>query len=268
MNIDLDITLLGGQAFNWEYINNSYYGFTQNGVIKVYEKDGYIHSEQKNENIDINKYLGLDLDHKYIRSVINKDKYIHNAITNINNLTILKQDFIQTTISYILATNKNIPAIRESIRLLSKRYGKKILIDDLEMYTFPMLEDIANVSIEDLKTTKIGYRAIYLNKSSQLLLKNNLQNHITKRDKENIREELLKLPGVGPKVADCILLYSLGYLETVPIDIWMYNIAKEIYKIPFTRYTDISKWYTNYFGEYAGIAAQYLFEYYRKNPLA
>jgi len=71
------------------------------------------------------------------------------------------------------------------------------------------------------------------------------------------------MPGIGPKVADCILLYSLGYLDTVPIDRWMYNIAKDIYQVPYTKNEDISKWYTEYFGKYAGIAGQYLFEYYR-----
>ncbi len=252
MNINLQTTLLGGQAFNWDYIDNKYYGFTHNGLIII----DNVKITQINENIDMDEYLGNNLDYESIKKEINKDKYIDEAIKHIKNITILKQDFLLTTTSYILATNKNIPSIRKSIRMLSQMYGTSI--PDTGLYTFPAPQSLALATIEDLKRASIGYRAPYLKETSKLLTDLQLP-----KKKEDVRKVLISMPGIGPKVADCILLYSLGYLDTVPIDRWMYNIAKDIYLVPYTKNEDISKWYTEYFGKYAGIAGQYLFEYYR-----
>lgn len=253
MNLNLQTTLLGGQAFNWDYKDNKYYGFTHKGLIIINENNNV---EQINENIDINKYLGKDIDNNKVKTEINKDEYINMAITEIKDIAILKQDFLLTTTSYILATNKNIPSIRKSIRVLAQMYGNPI--PNTPYYTFPTPQALSEASTADLQKASIGYRAPYLKESSKLLTSINLP-----KKKEDIRKLLISFPGIGPKVADCILLYSLGYLDTVPIDRWMYNIATKIYKVKYTKNEDISKWYSDYFGEYAGIAGQYLFEYYR-----
>lgn len=252
MNLNLHTTLLGGQAFNWDFKDNKYYGFTHKGLIII---DGN-NITQIDENIDMDKYLGKSLNYEVIKENINKDKYINKAIKEVKDITILRQDFLLTTTSYILATNKNIPAIRKSIRVLSKMYGAPI--SNTGLYTFPTPQSLALAPLEDLKKASIGYRATYLKETSKLLSDIQLPNN-----KEDIRKLLISMPGIGPKVADCILLYSLGYLDTVPIDRWMYNIAKDIYKVPYTKYGDISKWYSEYFGPYSGLAGQYLFEYYR-----
>lgn len=257
MNLNLQTTLLGGQAFNWEYNNGNYYGFTHSGLI-IIDNRGSI--KQINENIDMNKYLGKDLDIENIKKEINKDKYIDLAINKVKNITILKQDFHMTTTSYILATNKNIPAIRKSIKTLSNMLGNPIVGTNYK--TYPSIQSLAHASVSELQKASIGYRAPYLKETSKLLSNIQLPN-----DKEEIRKLLISLPGIGPKVADCILLYSLGYLDTVPIDRWMFNIAKDIYQVPYTKNSDISKWYSEYFGQYAGVAGQYLFEYYRTKPI-
>lgn len=124
--------------------------------------------------------------------------------------------------------------------------------------TFPSIQSLAQTSITNLQKASIGYRAPYLKETSKLL--SNIQ---IPGNKEDTRKLLISLPGIGPKVADCILLYSLGYLDTVPIDRWMFNIARNVYNVKFTKNSDISKWYSDYFGKYAGVAGQYLFEYYR-----
>ena len=253
MNLNLYTTLLGGQAFNWEYNNDKYYGFTHNGLI-IIDNRGSI--QQINENMDMNKYLGKDLDLEKIKKEINKDKYINQAIKKIKDITILKQDFYITTTSYILATNKNIPAIRKSIKTLSNILGNPIVGTDYK--TFPSIQSLSKSSIQDLQKASIGYRASYLKETSKLLSEIQIPHN-----KGDIQKLLISLPGIGPKVADCILLYSLGYLDTVPIDRWMFNIAKNVYNVKFTKNSDISKWYSEYFGTYAGVAGQYLFEYYR-----
>jgi len=184
------------------------------------------------------------------------DKNINKAITKAKNITISKQDFHITTTSYILATNKNIPSIRKSIKTLSNMLGNPIVGTNYK--TFPSIQSLAQTSITNLQKASIGYRAPYLKETSKLL--SNIQ---IPGNKEDTRKLLISLPGIGPKVADCILLYSLGYLDTVPIDRWMFNIARNVYNVKFTKNSDISKWYSDYFGKYAGVAGQYLFEYYR-----
>jgi len=253
MNINLKATLLGGQAFNWEYNNDKYYGFTHSGLIIL---DNWGNIQQINENLDMDKYLGKDIDWVKIKKEINKDKYIDQAINKIKHITILKQNFYITTTSYILATNKNIPAIRKSIKTLSSMFGNSIAGTNYK--TFPSIRSLAQASTQDLQKASIGYRAQYLKETAKLLSEIQLPNN-----KEDVRKLLISLPGIGPKVADCILLYALRYLDTVPIDRWMFNIAKNIYNVKFTKNSDISKWYSDYFGPYAGVAGQYLFEYYR-----
>ncbi len=253
MNLNLYTTLIGGQAFNWEYKDNKYYGFTHNGLIIIDDRGNI---QQINEDIDMNKYLGKDLDLENIKKEINKDKYVEQAIKNVKNITILKQDFYITTTSYILATNKNIPAIRKSIKTLSHMLGNPIV--GYNYKTYPSVQSLAQASISELQKASIGYRAPYLKETAKLISEIQIPHN-----KDEIRKLLISLPGIGPKVADCILLYSLGYLDTVPIDRWMFNIAKNVYNVKFTKNSDISKWYSEYFGQYAGIAGQYLFEYYR-----
>ena len=253
MDINLHTTLIGGQAFNWEYDDHKYYGFTHNGLIII---DDSGKTKQINEALDINRYLGKDLDWEKIKKEINKDEHINKAITQVKDITILRQDFYITTTSYILATNKNIPAIRKSIKTLSNMLGNPIV--GTKYNTFPSIQSLAQTSVSELQEASIGYRAPYLKETSKLLAEIKLPNN-----KEDIRKLLISLPGIGPKVADCILLYSLGYLDTVPIDRWMFNIAKNVYNVKFTKNSDISKWYFEYFGQYAGVAGQYLFEYYR-----
>lgn len=259
--LDLQTTLLGGQAFNWDFLQNNYYGFTQSGMLKV---SNDLMFETFNDDIDLNRYLSLDFDQESLLESFKKDRYVIEAIMGSEQINILRQPFIQTTLSYILATNKNIVSIRNSVRLLGKSLGKRMVVDGIEFYTFPMLEDIADADIDLLMESKIGYRAKYLKESARRILDTGLDGRVKDMSKEEIRSELISLPGIGPKVADCILLYSLNYLDVVPIDVWMGNIARDMYGVDYKRYDDISNWYRDYFGEYAGIAGQYLFEYYRK----
>jgi N-glycosylase/DNA lyase len=139
--------------------------------------------------------------------------------------------------------------------------GEPIQFENRELKLFPNTESIANTDIEILKKSKIGYRAPYLKDSAQKLLNENMPN----ANQEVIREWLLTFPGIGPKVADCILLYSLGYMDVIPLDVWMQRILKEEYNLPSKyKYEDMRKWYRDKWGEKSGIIGQYLFEAYRK----
>lgn len=262
--MNMSLTLLGGQAFNWDEVcPNVFVGFFTNMVVKIDYRYTRPALDTSNEMISDNwldEYIpSLNID---IENIPNMDSHIRNAIYKTKDITILKQPFEQTVLSYILATNKNIPAIRSSIRLLSELLGDKVTFENKTYHLFPTSTSISHAEISKLKMSKIGYRASYLKESAKKLTNEKLGDY---NNQENIRNWLMSFPGIGPKVADCILVYSLGYKDVIPLDVWMQKIFQERYELPYSyKYEDIRKWYKERWGDYSAIVGQYLFEAYRK----
>ena len=177
-------------------------------------------------------------------------------------------DLEQTIISFLLSSNRNIPSIRKNIRNLSQLLGKKIIVEENIFYTFPTLESIAGCSLEDLRSTGIGYRAEYIKKSSQLLITTDLLSKIQiayqSQDLDAVRNYLTELHCVGNKVAYCIMCYSLKLDTVTPLDVWAQRFCNLYYGLDTKKYLDTSKWLTDYFGDYTAWAGQYLFEYIRE----
>lgn len=270
-NYNLSKTLLGGQSFSWEYIDGTYWGIIQDTVVKLKEKDNTIYWKtypEKDKKELIEKYFRVNISYKKILEDIDKDKYVHKAILKYPGLRLLDMPFEQTVISFLISQNKNISAIRSSIKKLSQLLGEKIEIEKKVFYTFPTLKDISDAPLELLKSTGVGYRAEYLKNTSTQLLENNLIAEIHKysneKDIDKVREILTSLHGIGNKVADCIMSYSLDFLDITPLDVWAKRFCNEYYCIPTKNYLDTSKWLTEYFGKYTAYAGQYLFEYIRE----
>jgi N-glycosylase/DNA lyase len=266
---DIETTLMGGQAFNWIYNEGFYYGSTQLGVIKVKYQDGELVWQTYPENDDyelIKRYFKLDSDYEKILGIINKDEHMRVAINTYPGLRLLEQDFEQTLISYIISANNNIKKIRLSTKLLSEMIGNKLIVDDIKMYTFPKMENIADLSLERLRESKVGYRAPYILKSSKLILEMGITEKIHGLELSEARNILMTLSGVGPKVADCILVYSLAFEEITPFDIWAKRFISQYYGInEKSKYNEMRDWAIEYFEGYAGWGGQFLFEYIRKN---
>lgn len=143
INIDLDRTLLGGQAFNWDKIEDVYYGFFEDKIMKIIENNGELYWQTYPIRDDVefaSRYLDLDRNYRDILEKINKDKHIELAIQSHSNVRVLKQDFNQTLISFIFTSHKNIKAVRKLIREMSKLYGSSIVVDGIEMNYFPKLK--------------------------------------------------------------------------------------------------------------------------------
>jgi len=201
---------------------------------------------------------------------------MRRAIQRFRGLRISRQEPWECLISYICATYKNIPAIKNTILNLSKRFGRKITFNGHDFYTFPKPSDLAHASLEEIGSCKLGFRAERVLETSKILDHEdfNLED-LRKMNYEKARQELLSLPGVGQKVADCVLLFSLDKLEAFPVDIWMKRVVLEFYPSYFERsfiervsgkssitpgeYKTISSFGRRYFGEYAGYAQEYLF---------
>ena len=166
--------------------------------------------------------------------------------------------------------NNNIPRIKGIIERLSAKYGKKIEWNGKKYYTFPTPEELKEVSVEDYRKLGLGFRDIRLYETTKMILENkvDLQKLRENPDTKEVREQLLTLSGVGPKVADCILLFSdLKRFEVFPIDVWVRRVMNDLYikeedetKVSKVK---IEKIANEKFGSLAGLAQQYLF-YWRR----
>src|SRR5260221_13451362 len=269
-NYNFEKTLLGGQAFNWDKIGESFYGFTANEIIKLTPKENMVEWKASSDNLSneiLAEYLGLNVNYDQILSAINKDEHINKAISYAQSVRILNQDFEQTLLSFILTSHKNIKAVRKVIRDLSKAFGNKIEFDGKIFYNFPTVEVLNNLTVDELKKYGLGFRAKYFKDAlNRLSTEKDLGKKLKRMEENDARIELLTFFGIGEKIADCILTFSLGFYKLTPIDIWGKRDLTDLYKVdPRLNYQSMRSWYTEYFGDYTAWAGQFLFEYLRDN---
>ena len=217
------------------------------------------------------EYFDLKRDYKKIKVELSKiDENMKTSIEYGKGIRILNQDLWETIISFIISANNNIPRIKGIIEKLSKKYGKELEFEGKKYYTFPTPKELENVTVEDYRSLGLGFRDIRLYETTKMILekKVDLQELRKNPNTFEVREKLLTLSGVGPKVADCILLFSdLKRFEVFPIDVWVRRVMNDLYiKNPDETKVSkkqIEKIANEKFGNLAGLAQQYLF-YWRR----
>lgn len=267
-----------GQCFRWNKEDDeSYTGVIENNVLNVKNiENKIIFKGICNGNIQeiVTNYFDLNRDYTKIKNELSKiDDYMKNSIKYGEGIRILNQDLWETIISFIISANNNIPRIKGIIERLSKKYGKEIIWDGKKYYTFPTPEELRNVSVEEYRKLGLGFRDIRVYETTKMILNKEVDlKKLFKEETETVREELLKLSGVGPKVADCILLFStLKRFEVFPIDVWVRRVMNDLYiknedekKVSKKQILEIAE---KKYGNLAGIAQQYLF-YWRREKEA
>ena len=263
-----------GQCFRWnEQEDGSYTGIWKENLVNV-KKEGedYIFTGIcKNGNLEeeIKEYFDLNRDYEKIKEELSKiDDYMKESIKYGKGIRILNQDLWETIISFIISANNNIPRIKGIIERLSERYGKKIEWRGKEYYTFPTPEELKNVTVEEYRKLGLGFRDIRLYETTKMILEGKVDLEELEENPNTIevREKLLTLSGVGPKVADCILLFStLKRFEVFPIDVWVRRVMNDLYikneDETKVNKKQIEKIAQDKFGNLAGLAQQYLFNY-------
>ena len=263
-----------GQCFRWNKENDdSYTGVIGNNVLNVKKEQNNIIIKGKcKDNIkDVCiKYFDLETDYTEIKSRLSKiDENMKISIQYGRGIRILKQDVWEALISFIISANNNIPRIKGIIERISKKYGKEIEWNNTKYYTFPTPEELSKASVKDLRLLGLGFRDTRVFETTKMVLENKIDIKSIERNKDvNIlREELLKFPGVGPKVADCIMLFSMKKYEVFPIDVWVKRVMQELYfeetlenNISNRKILELAE---AKFGNLAGLAQQYLF-YWRR----
>lgn len=267
---DFDIKQLAdsGECFRWNKIDeNKYRGIFCNSVCEVTQNGNEVLIDGI-EDIDlINEYFDLTRDYKKIKEFYQQDEILKDAMKFGYGIRILNQDKFETLISFIISANNNIPRIKKSIEKISEKYGKKIKYKNEEYYAFPTPEELAMATLEELRECGVGFRDKYITKTCKEIVNGDINlEKISELSIEKAKKELLKISGVGPKVADCIMLFSMKKIEAFPIDVWVKRIMENLYIKQEVTLKEIEKYSKDKFGEYAGIAQQYLFYYVRENP--
>ena len=265
-----------GQCFRWnKQDDGSYTGVFKNNVMNVQKSgDTVTFKGICDGNIEeiVRDYFDLDRDYDEIKEQLSKiDENVKTSIEYGKGIRILNQDLWEMIISYIISANNNIPRIKGIIERLSQAYGKEIDWNGEKYYTFPTARELKYVTVEDFRKLGTGFRDIRLYETTHMILdgKVNLVQLQNNPNTLEVREQLLSLSGVGPKVADCILLFStLKRFEVFPIDVWVRRVINELYiKNPDENKVnkkEIEKLAKEKFGNLAGIAQQYLFYWKRE----
>ena len=265
-----------GQCFRWDIQpNGSYTGVFKGNVMNVKrEGNTVIFKGICNGNIReiCNDYFDLERNYEEIKEQLSKiDDNVKTSVVYGSGIRILNQDLWETIISFIISANNNIPRIKGIINRISKKYGKEIEWNVNKYYTFPTVEELSKASVEDLRALGLGFRDVRVYETTRKILYKevNLKELENEKDTEKVRETLLTLPGVGPKVADCILLFStLKRFEVFPIDVWVRRVMNDLYiKNPDetkVNKKEIEKLAKEKYGNLAGLAQQYLFYWKRE----
>lgn len=264
-----------GQCFRWnKQEDNSYTGVFKKNVLNVRKNGSKITFKgmcQDNIIKVVNEYFDFDTNYTKIKEELSKvDKYLKESIEFGNGIRILNQDLWETIISFIISANNNIPRIKGIIERISKQYGNQIEWDGNSYYTFPTPEELGKATVEDLRKLGLGFRDKRVYETTKMILngKIKLQELIEEKDTTKLREKLLLLPGVGPKVADCIMLFGLKRFEVFPIDVWVRRVMNELYikneDETKVNKKEIEKLAVEKYANLAGLAQQYLFYWKRE----
>jgi len=270
-DFDLDHTFDNGQCFRWNReLDGSYTGAAFKRVLNIQHHSGSIILNNVNSE-DYGRiwsdYLDLNRDYGKIKEMLSqKDEAMKNAIAYGGGMRILKQDLWETVISFIVSQNNNIPRIKKCIEGLCFNYGKSIgIYKGKEYFAFPEPEALACLEAEELDTCRLGYRAKYIVETARQIVSDRAAfDRLHETSAEDAYEYLLRLSGVGPKVANCILLFGLGKTESFPLDVWIKRVMSQVYHIEEGNVKKMKAYAAKHFGEYGGIAQQYLFYYTRE----
>ena len=263
--INFDYSINSGQVFLWEKIDAKWYGVDGKRIL-VLESSQKFKKNMKYET----DFFRLDDNFEKISNELKNDNYVKNALKMFPGLRLIRQNPFQCYISFIVSSNSNIPNIKSRLQNLCKTFGRKKIVDGREFFLFPEPSDLANASVLDIKKCGLGYRAKAVKTASLSVLDGKIDfDFLKKIDYHTAKEELTKVFGIGNKVADCILLFSLEKLEAFPLDRWMLRILQKYYSKEFQistktltekTYDQLHENIVEHFGSYAGYAQQFLFK--------
>lgn len=262
-HLNLEKTFDCGQCFRWQKDEDGvFYGVASNNAAKAYyNTPETISLECSNSDISFwDNYLNFSYDYTEVQNQLSNDEKLRPCIKSGKGIRILRQDLWETIVSFIISANNNIPRIKKIISKLCELYGEKIEFDGKTFFGFPSPETLSKLELSDLSAIRAGFRDKYiLDAAKKVVSKEVNLEQLPTLETNAAKTELMKIKGVGTKVADCILLFSLGRYDVFPLDVWTKRILSGLYGIEEKAMPDFVK---KTYGNNAGIAQQYLYYYY------
>lgn len=261
-DVNLDNTLLGGQCFNWIKVDgNTYYGVFQDRIIKLVVRKNFIYwcDSLGYDQYFLEHFFDTNTDYTSLLLKLCDYSDLNQAIKALGTIRILSQELEQTFISFLISQNNNIKRIKKILFNISSLIQKEIFFDNNKFFLFPSLTDIINLPQFLIKKTGVGYRDKYIiNLRNE---KHKLESLKSNND-INYQKKLLKsIAGVGDKVADCVLVFSLKHRNITPIDRWIKKYFKNLGTKSSYKY--LSNYLSTKFSYLTAYAGQYIFEYQR-----
>ncbi len=257
--LDLQSTLFCGQSFSWQALDDGrYQGVAGGYAARLTQTNDCIEVQPLTPQADAadfwRRYLALDDDYAALHATFKEDTQLHRCVSYCSGIRVLRQPFFDTLLSFIISQNNNLTRIRQITDRLRARFGEEIAEG---IHRFPTAEKLAALHEEDLKELKAGFRARYLIDAAQKVASGSVtEEKLQSLNDDDARKLLCTIVGVGPKVADCVLLFSLGRDAIAPMDVWMKRAVKELFGGALPPQAK----------GYEGIAQQYIF-WYAKNHL-
>ncbi len=265
-DFDLAATLDSGQAFRWQRVSSGWQGVVQCRWVGLCQKAGGIEASIVEPTTDwswLEHYLQLGCRIGDVTASFPKDEPMRRAIEACPGLRLLRQEIWECLASFILSSTKQIVQIRQIIEKLCARIGRPVAVPTgvPPAFEFPTAADIANVSEVELRALGMGFRAPYLAATARLVASGGVNlEALPDMNLESARSILMQLPGVGRKIADCVLLFGAGHMRAFPVDVWVLRTLRELYFGARKRtMSEVVRFAESYFGPNAGYAQQYLF---------
>ncbi|WP_238884226.1 DNA-3-methyladenine glycosylase [Clostridium sp. YIM B02551] len=277
-NFNVKQTIECGQCFRWEKINeDNYIVIAHERVIELEQRGNDVlilnTSKEDFENIWLD-YFDLERDYSMIKVELSKDELLKKAVEYGYGIRLLNQDPYEILISFIISARNSIPIIMKTIRRISERWGKELDYKGKKYFAFPTIEEFSKASLEEIVETGASFRSKYIydtliklneakgNRDDEFSLE-----RITCLEDDECHSELQKFKGVGAKVADCIMLFSMKKYSAFPVDVWVKRAMQHFYLAPDVSLPKIRVFGRNKFGKLSGFAQQYLFYYARENKI-
>ena len=285
-NFNIKQILECGQCFRWQRVTDTDYIVVSNRrVIEIIQEDDevIIHNTNMNDFKNIwENYFDLNTEYGPLKEELSKDELLKQAIEFGYGIRLLNQDPLEMVISLIISARNSIPSIMKTIKKISEKFGDKIEYKGEIYYAFPTPEQLKNATLEDIQETGASFRSKYIidtiyniNMALEAKKSGNLTDELKRYDLDYIMSlptdechvALQAFKGVGAKVADCIMLFSMGKKSAFPVDVWIKRAMIHFYVAPDVSLNKIRVFGREKFGELSGLAQQYLFYYARENNI-
>jgi len=272
VNFELDHIFECGQCFRWnKQPDGNYIGVVYGKVIEIEKKETVVKIYNINEE-EFNDfwcdYFDLKRNYSLIKEKFQTDPLLEKSVKFGQGIRLLQQEPFELTISFIISSNNRIPMIKRAINNLSQKWGKKIEYKGETYFTFPTIVELEGASLEDIQSCGLGFRSKYVKNTVHEIYTEEVDLEFIKSQGDDIcHEKLQKLNGIGPKVSDCIMLFSMQKYSAFPVDVWVKRAMQFFYLAPDVSLPKIRIFARDKFGNLAGFAQQYLFYYARENKI-